>query len=265
MVPIFEIFGKQISAYMIIALAATFLVLFLSYKTAKKRGLDEIKMLFMILWAFVGVLIGGHILYGITNFHAMIKLFGLAFTFSFSSWKELMLGIQLVFGGSVFYGGLIGAIISAGIYSKVGHLTSDYFDIGACMIPLFHTFGRIGCFLSGCCYGIESDIGFVYHYSPDVLANGVRRFPVQLVEAGFNFAIFLIVWYLLRHNKLKGKLLFVYLLLYSVVRFCLEFLRGDAIRGHFWIFSTSQWISIIIFISVVSILLLNIKQTEKNE
>lgn len=259
MIPIFEIFGKQVSVYMLSALIGVLLVLFFGYKRAEKTGLDEFKMLFATLWAFVGTAIGGHIMYGLTHFKVMVRFFEMLFSGEINSWDGFMTGLQYVFGGSVFYGGLIGAMIAVAIYAKAAHLTTDYFDIGACMIPLFHTFGRIGCFLSGCCYGVESKIGFIYHYSPDELANGVRRFPIQLVEAAFNLMLFLLIYHLLKKQKYKGKLILLYLLIYSIIRFILEFFRGDIIRGHLWIFSTSQWISILIFIPVVSIIVLKSK------
>jgi len=262
MVPIFEIFGKQMSVYMLLALIGVLLVLFFGYKRAEKTALDEFKMLYVTLWAFVGTVIGGHILYGITQFSSIISFFKLLSAGEIDTFDNFMIGLQQVFGGSVFYGGLIGAMISAGIYAKVANLSSDYFDIGACMIPLFHTFGRVGCFLSGCCYGVESKIGFVYHYSPDSVANGVRRFPIQLVEALFNLILFIVIFYLLRKSKMKGKLFLLYLLFYSIIRFTLEFFRGDVIRGHLWIFSTSQWISILIFIPAVLLLILKFRQKQ---
>ena len=264
MVPVFDIFGKQISIYMLMALAGILTIIFFGTKRAEKSGLDEFKMMYATLWAFAGTAIGGHIMYGISQFSSMIDFFKMLFGGDIKSFDKFLLGVKLVFGGSVFYGGLIGAIIAVAIYAKIAHIGSDYFDIGACMVPLFHTFGRLGCFLTGCCYGVESKIGFVYKYSPDPLANGVRRFPIQLVEATCNFLIFLLILYLLKKNKLKGRLFLLYLLIYTVIRFILEFFRGDVIRGHFWVFSTSQWISILLFIPAL-ILFIRLNKPKETE
>ena len=80
-------------------------------------------------------------------------------------------------------------------------------------------------------------------------ANGVRRFPVQLVEAGFNLLLFVVLAWLLKKGLCKGKLFLLYLLAYSAGRFVLEFWRGDAYRGFLFGVSTSQWISILLFVA----------------
>ena len=75
-------------------------------------------------------------------------------------------------------------------------------DFLAPIIPLFHFFGRIGCFLSGCCYGIESKIGFTYKYSLVESANNVNRFPIQLVEVSYNMIIFVVLTILYKKSTL---------------------------------------------------------------
>ena len=170
---------------------------------------------------------------------------------------------KLICGGSVFYGGLIGGMIVGFIYCNKKHYNlSDYSDIIAPGIPLFHFFGRIGCFLGGCCYGIESSFGFTVHNNqllPSV--NDVQRFPVQLLESLLNLILFFILAYLLKKELLKGKLFATYLLSYSVIRFFDEFLRGDTYRGFLLGLSTSQIISIVIFICSIIYL---IYQGKKN-
>lgn len=262
MFPNLVIFGKEISIYAIFALIGIFAVLGYTQALAKKRKSDDIHMLRLILWAFVGVFFGGHILYGITNIKIIINLpellskcktfYDIAYVFSF------------IFGGAVFYGGLIGAMIVCFIYIKRKKLDyAEYVDVAASAIPLFHFFGRLGCFSSGCCYGVESKIGFVMHYSPAAEANEVTRFPVQLVEAGCNFIIFLVLYFLIKKGKAKGKILDIYLLSYAPVRFILEFFRGDAIRGFVGPFSTSQFISLLIIIVVIPIMIIRHKKENR--
>lgn len=144
------------------------------------------------------------------------------------------------------------------LYARCGKKKLDlaaYTDMVAPAVPLFHMFGRIGCFLGGCCYGVESDFGFVFEHSLVEAANGVRRFPVQLVEAGFNLLLFAVLAWLLKKGVCKGKLFLLYLLAYSVGRFVLEFWRGDAYRGFLFGVSTSQLISIFLFAVAGCILL----------
>lgn len=256
MIPDINIFGKTISAYMLFALAGVFVVLYFSYRIAQKTGLDEVKMLYTMLFAFMGVIFGGHILYGITQAKLIVSLLkDLSVIGSFSDFMDWAIAI---FGGSVFYGGMIGALIAAAIYlKKTKTALAPYADIGAMSIPLFHTFGRLGCLVSGCCYGIESPIGVIYNYSQAPGANGVIRFPVQLCEAIFNIALFLVLFTLFKKNKYKEKLINIYLIAYPVARFCFEFLRGDSYRGSLGSMSTSQIISIILIVLSVTLLIRN--------
>lgn len=161
--------------------------------------------------------------------------------------------------GLVFYGGLIGGIAGGIIASKWQKL--DMRNVEQCIVPVLplgHAIGRIGCLFAGCCHGFEYDGPFAVK---SLLISAEKTFfPIQAVEALLNLGIFI---FLLRYAKNKRpsyNILCVYLLLYSILRFILEFYRGDLIRGTFLFFSTSQWISIAIFLA--STLLLYIKKTE---
>lgn len=173
--------------------------------------------------------------------------------------------------GIIYYGGLIGIIIAFYCLSNYKHTCSkdevvnarDSFSV---LIPLFHTFGRIGCFLSGCCYGIEYKTCISVLYSVNSVDNGIVtswRIPTQLIEASFEFILFLLLLFLFVKNKCRGKLLNVYLLIYSIGRFCLEFIRGDSVRGKFFFLSTSQWISCCLCAYVI-IQFIKMKGNEEN-
>lgn len=263
MFPSFELFGKTISMYMICALAGILCVLLLTYKLAIKKGLDEFKMLAMMLFSFGGVVVFSHILYAFTVPETVAAVF--SNLDKIKSFDDFLLAFNYVFGGSVFYGGLIGAIFVFFIFTKIKKLNfGDYSDIGALAIPLFHFFGRIGCFLSGCCYGIEWEHGITYTHSLTASANGVPRLPVQLIEAGLNLLLFFLLFYLYRKGKAPHKILTLYLLIYPVYRFILEFFRGDSYRGFLFGLSTSQIISIIIFIcAVISLITMSVKKRKK--
>ncbi len=245
----FELFGKTISTYFIAALAGIFVAGIYTCRIAKKRGYDDNDLIVTLLIAAVGALIGGHMLYGITNISYWEYLL------SADSVKKFLDYSVLIFGGSVFYGGLIGAIVAAEIYiRKKSWDFGAYSDMITPAIPLFHFFGRIGCFFGGCCYGIECKLGITFHNSMLESANGVSRFPIQLAEAAFNICLFLFLNLMLKKGKLKGRLFYLYLLCYAPARFCFEFLRGDEYRGFLFGFSTSQIISIIVFIGAFLLL-----------
>lgn len=265
MLPNIIIFDKTITWYAITALIGIFVSLGFAYFKAKRIGLDAVTMLFVMLFGFFGAVIGGHLLYGITMFDLIIKLFSdLSVIRDFNTFINYM---YVIFGGSVFYGGFIGAIIFSFIYLyiKKPEKLNEYISIGVLCIPLFHAFGRLGCFLSGCCYGIECDFGVIYKYSLVLGANGPTRFPVQLVECVLNICIFLALYFMCEKGKLSGiNTLFSYIGFYAPIRFALEFLRGDAYRGFLFGFSTSQIISLLLMIAVlVYLIVFNIKHLKR--
>ena len=140
-------------------------------------------------------------------------------------------------GGFVFYGGLIFGLCSTFIFSKLTKQPISKFSFSIPVLAFAHAFGRIGCFLAGCCYGSKTD--FLISLS----MHGHTRHPVQLYEAIGLFILALILIKLYLKNK---PILGLYFVSYSVLRFSLEFLRGDEIRGLFFGLSTSQIISLFI-------------------
>lgn len=149
--------------------------------------------------------------------------------------------------GLVYYGGLIGGIIGACIAIKSAKYDfHDYANAIIPCIPLGHAFGRIGCLLAGCCYGLRYN-GVLAIHSTYVDAS-YTLFPIQAVESFLNVIIFALLT-LFTIKKRNGMVtLSVYLILYSLVRFITEFFRGDLVRGVFWSLSTSQWISLLLML-----------------
>lgn len=155
--------------------------------------------------------------------------------------------------GIVFYGGLFGLIITYSLCLKSKHcnLDTQALNILAVCIPLFHAIARIGCFLSGCCFGklYQGILSINYITTIENHVDENLRFPVQLVEALFEFFIFIYLLSLLKNEHWRSKrLLLRYLAIYSSGRFLLEFLRGDIRRGLIYGISFSQCISVIIWI-----------------
>jgi len=147
-------------------------------------------------------------------------------------------------GGFVFFGGLILGLLFSFSYTfifkkfEIKHAT-----LFLAPLSFAHGIGRMGCFFAGCCFGIESDFFMTTHM------HGANRIPVQLLET---VGLFTLGFLLLRVQKSKGPLFVTifYLAGYSFLRFNLEFLRGDKIRGiYFGSLSTSQLVSIALFIA----------------
>lgn len=248
MLPFIEIFGEHISTYSLcIVTGLIFSGMLLYFTTRKRRDFSYIQIINIPMFAITGAFLGAKTLFFITRLELFLKA---------ESWKNFGEIVSEACGGMVFYGGLVGAILMSYLYSRLAKIDFWlYADIFAPAIPLFHSFGRIGCFMAGCCYGIENGWGFVYHNEYlDPSVNGVTRLPIQLIEAGLNILIMIVLVYCDQKRLKKGSLLGIYFIIYPTVRFFDEFFRGDEIRGHLLFLSTSQWISIIIFIIGVIIL-----------
>lgn len=150
--------------------------------------------------------------------------------------------------GWVVYGGIIGGLIAGWFYCKNhGMNFLETFDLIIPDVALAQGFGRIGCFLAGCCYGIElhdhSALGIVFPEN-SLAPAGVPLFPTQLVMSAFDFALFFFLTWFSKKKKFNGEVGAAYLIAYSFGRFAIEFFRGDAVRGVVNGLSTSQWIAI---------------------
>ncbi len=241
MFPYFEFFGRTVGSYGLCAVAGLLVCGFVCTALGKPHKIFCEDVIMLLLAASTGIFLGGHLFYGLLQIDNIARSIQALESVTFSSVIYLF---AVGFGGSVFYGGLFGAVAAVCIHGKRKGRKSLYLDLFAVCAPLFHAFGRIGCFLGGCCYGIESRFGFTAHnnpYIPEI--NGVSRFPVQLLEAVLNALLFLSLLIIYKKGKHSGKLIFIYTASYAVIRFLLEFLRGDSARGGFLFLSTSQWIS----------------------
>ena len=129
-------------------------------------------------------------------------------------------------------------------------------------VPLAHAFGRIGCFFAGCCYGIPFDppIGICLKNAISNAPKEIPLFPVQLLESILNLILALILQICFRKLQKKERVIPFYLSAYAVIRMVTEQFRYDAERGIWLGLSTSEWISIGIFLcGIVTLFLQNHK------
>ena len=180
----------------------------------------------------VGCVIGSKLMYALTQIPWLAAHFSL---------ENLLLLIPN--SGYVFYGGLLGVILVIGLYTRKDQdLCTRVYHLVTPAFPLFHGFGRIGCFMAGCCYGIP--------LSAPVTIFGMltlERVPVQIFEAAFEFILF-VVLLVLEKKRPQADTLKAYLLSYAAFRFAIEFFRGDVVRGIFLGLSTAQWVSLAIVV-----------------
>ncbi len=245
MLPYIQVFGRQLPTYGVLGVTGVMLGLLLSVLCCKRQGLDREDCAYIYVFGAVGAVVGAKLLYFITVLPQFVQDLPLL-------WQApLQFAGKYLSGGLVFYGGLLGAIGGAALSARYFSLRlRDFFPVFIPVFPLVHAVGRLGCFAAGCCYGQEASWGIAFHHS-EIAPNGVKLIPTQLIEAAAEVLIcLLLLWYAGRKGQ-PMRLLALYFLTYAPVRFFLEFLRGDTARGGFLGLSTSQWISIPIFLAGV--------------
>ena len=240
---------EHILTYSVMAALGILAAFVVSLVLCIRREQNWVRQLFLMIGSLLGLILGAK-LFGIISYATFLAREGTPITFE-----------SIVYdSGIVFYGGLLGYFGSFWLLSKfllkkrrIGR------DIVAVTTPLFHGFARIGCYLGHavvdgetvwqpCCYGIKMEnSAFCRHFWDS-------RLPVQLFESAFNFALFALLLVLfLKETKeeRRGRLVRLYLLLYSIFRFIIEFFRDDAVRGGFGPFSFSQVVSFAILIGLI--------------
>ena len=161
--------------------------------------------------------------------------------------------------GFVFYGPFLLAIPAMWLFFKVYNLPPyRMLDIMAITTCLVHMFGRLGCFLAGCCYGKPADsMPGVVFTDPACFAEPLNTplYPTQLMEATLVFLIMIVLFRLKNRRQFYGQLFLVYLLLYAGGRFVLEYLRGDTGRGFIvdGYISHSQVIALCVIVAVAGV------------
>lgn len=189
--------------------------------------------LLLNLFLVLGAAAGSKCLFIITQIPELLR------DFTFQNISRVV-----ITSGFVFYGGLFGAILGAALFGRLFRQELEtLLNLLSAGFASFHIFGRIGCFFAGCCYGKEAKWGFALANEP-----GVLRIPVQLMECLCLAVILLALFIKEKYLKAKEYSFQIYLELYALCRFGLEFLRGDSIRGIWGMFSVSQWISLCILL-----------------
>lgn len=184
---------------------------FLLWHDLRRQGRDHTVYLDLGIGLIVAAFVGGRGLYVLLHYQEYLE--------------DPLEILKIHHGGLVFYGGLAGAFLFGLLWIKKKRLRrGETMDTLIPYAVLVHAFGRIGCFLNGCCYGRPTALPFGIFFP-----NRTERIhPTQLYESFFLFLLFI----LLRNASLKkvvqdGSLFLVYLLAYGLFRFAVEFLRGD--------------------------------------
>jgi phosphatidylglycerol:prolipoprotein diacylglycerol transferase len=224
-----------------VLLAAAYLAgLWLAVRRARAAGIDGNRIMDLLIWVIIAALVG-----------AKALLFVVDFNHFTSSWQEFT---TLLRSGGVFYGGLIAAIVVC-IYQLRKHrlplwTSGDLFAPG---IALGYMVGRLGCLMAGCCYGKPTDVAWAVTFT-DPAANlnvgtplNVALHPTQLYEAGAGLILLIAMLILEKRPKpFAGRTFWSFALGYAVLRFIIEFYRGDDRGLVLDMLSTSQFISVVL-------------------
>lgn len=174
-------------------------------------------------------------------------------------------------GGLIFYGGFVAAAAAIVVFGRRHKVPlARLFDFVVTSVPLAHALGRIGCFLNGCCFGSCTTAAPHVQFPPYSIpwhsqlreelietsaACSLPVHPVQLYEAAFNFLVYGVVVWLFRRKLRPGMVTGVYLVLYAIGRFSLEFMRGDrADRLAVQQFSIGQFVSLLVLLAGLVVL-----------
>jgi len=232
----------RVASYGFLIMCGFLASLYIAWRRAKRFGIDPSGLFDAAVGALIGGIVGARLLYVIYEWPAFRA--------------EPLKVIRLDEGGLVFLGGAaLGTLTLAFIVAKRKLPLLRSLDVAASVLPLGHAFGRMGCFLNGCCYGsvtgswvgvrflrvldprtgelIGSPV-FLDHMRqglvPQAAARSLPVHPTQLYEAGYNLAIFALLSFWLTRRWREGEVGWLYLALYGAARFANEFLRADSSR-----------------------------------
>ena len=266
--PIFFQMGNIVGySYGLMIGLGALLAIFVSEWRAKRRGLDGELVFSAAVWGLFAGLLGAKL------------------TFIISNIKYLFTDPGYVLGtdGFTVYGGVVLGILVGGLFVRRKKVDVPlYLDLVIPQIALAQGFGRIGCFLAGCCYGKPTHSHFGVIFPPEAIApSGVPLIPTQLISAIGDFLIFIILLLLsnyatdyLKVKKGKGpgtdrKSFFqppsisgMYLILYGIGRFAIEFLRADPRRTALGL-TSNQYVSILFLAAGIALIVYGAKRAKR--
>lgn len=257
-IEMFRIGNIPIYSYGLMIAIGLLVALFVGQYRFKKHKLDDEIVFDLILICAVTGFLGAKLLYVIVEF------------------DKFMENPMSVLGsaGFVVYGGIITGVLAGYIYTRVKKL--NFMEIFDCVMPevaLVQAFGRVGCFMAGCCYGKETDSFLGVVFPENSLARaGVKLLPTQLFSAAGDLLIAILLIVLAdfvyknvkkqdsnKFGHVQGDIGCTYMILYGGGRFLMEFLRDD-VRGEVGSLSTSQFISIFIVALGIGLIIFNRKR-----
>jgi phosphatidylglycerol:prolipoprotein diacylglycerol transferase len=186
-------------------------------RVSRKRGIEPDKVVDAALIALISGIIGARLLF-------------LFLEVPTSGWSVFRHILWIWEGGLSFHGGLIAAIGAVAVYCRKKQIRFlQMVDVLAPSVAIGYAFARIGCFLNGCCYGTETHLPWAVNFlDPTTGLHSGPRHPAQLYAFAISLLIFLILTRIERLKRPIGFTFFSYIVLYSIYRFGIEFIRKGA-------------------------------------
>lgn len=254
---LFKLGPLTVHTYGVLVATAFLVGITIAAREGRRKGIEPDRIMDLGLYILAAAIIGS-------------RLLQVAIEYRYYSQHPLEI-LMIWRGGLVFYGGFIFAVFTSIWYLNKHTLPVwRVADVFAPSIALGQAIGRLGCLSAGCCYGKPTSLPWgVTFTNPDTLAvMGVPLHPTQAYESIGAFLIFLFLFLYRKRAKFEGQIFWLYVLCYSILRFTIEFFRGDEERGFLQVasfnLSTSQAVAVVAFlVSVVALTALKAQARKK--
>lgn len=229
MKPVLYAWGNSsVSSHFFMAFVAVALSAFFFYSFGRREKLKSQVLVDLILIGVVSGLIGAKFFHVISHFDRYQFLF------------EAGLFDLLLRRGYISYGAIFGITLGALIYLKMrGERAGPYMDVAALTAPIIIFCFRLGCLLSGCCFGKPTDF-FIHLTFLDPISSAGKSYPGLPLHATQVYGmvkaclIFGVLWWRYGKRRFDGEIILLFFILYAFLRFIVEFLRGDPGRSTFF-------------------------------
>ena len=258
---IFRIGSFPINTYGVLLAVSFLCAILVSVKLAARDGLPREKIYDLSLWMLLAGLVGSKIMMLFTEP-------------DYRADPLQLLSLDFLRSGGVWYGGLLGAVLVSYWLMRRYQLpwwkTADAFAPG---IAIGNFFGRQGCFAAGCCWGKPTSLPWGVKFTEagheiTGVPTDTHLHPTQLYESFAMLLVFLFLLWLHKRKRFSGQVILAYALIYSIIRFAIEFVRDDPRGDVFGLttmtgLSTSQMISLVIGITALIVLIVRRRRAQQ--
>ncbi len=205
-------------------------------KRALRLGLSEPQASNLLFLLFFSGVAGARVYFVIWNWNSFFA----------DNLREI---VMIQHGGLVFFGGFLAACATLVIWTKYQKKPlAQVADALSPSLALGQAFGRLGCFMNGCCYGKPCDYFWAVRPEAPPEVAGMPIHPTQIYEFVGLLDIVLTLIVIERIARYPGQVAWSYCILYSMLRFFVEFWRGDVPHDILRHFTLAQVVSALIFV-----------------